>query len=78
MPPYHLTPTIMTAQTDPPRRAFLVTGAASGIGAATARRFIKVGWQVAINYAEASQHAAAAGIAAAATAPGQRAVAIEG
>ena len=68
----------MTTRTDTPRRAVLITGAASGIGAATARRFINEGWQVAINYAEASQHEAASGIAAAATAPGQRAIAIEG
>src|SRR5436190_2921923 len=36
-------------------RAILLTGAASGIGAATARRFVKEGWLVAVNYLDASQ-----------------------
>ncbi len=64
--------------TDQPRRAVLITGAATGIGAATARRFIKEGWQVAINCLDASQRDAADAIAAAATAPGQKAVVLEG
>ena len=68
----------MTTRADTPRRAILISGAASGIGAATARRFINEGWQVAINYAEASQREAANGIAAKATAPGQQAIAVEG
>ena len=60
------------------RRAILITGAASGIGAATARRFISEGWLVAINYLDASQRDAANGIAAGAAAPGQKAAALAG
>ena len=59
------------------QRAVLVIGAASGIGAATARRFIQEGWQVAINHLDASQHAAATALARSAG-PGPRAIAIEG
>ncbi len=59
------------------QRAVLVTGAASGIGAATACRFIQEGWQVAINHLDASQHAAATALARSAG-PGPRAIAIEG
>lgn len=59
-------------------RAILITGAASGIGAATARRFIAEGWNVAINHVDAGQRAAAAAIAAEARGPGQKAVALEG
>ena len=58
-------------------RSVLITGAASGIGAATARRFIAEGWAVAINYREAGQQAAAQAIADGAE-PRQRAIAIEG
>ena len=61
-----------------PRRAILITGAASGIGAATARRFIEEGWLVAVNYLDDSQRDAAAGIAAGAATPGQKAVALKG
>ena len=43
--------------------SILITGAASGLGAATARRFIAEGWQVAINYLDASQHEAATALA---------------
>jgi 3-oxoacyl-[acyl-carrier protein] reductase len=60
------------------RRVVLITGAASGIGAATARRFIREGWDVAINFLDASQRDAAQSLAASANAPGQRGVALEG
>jgi len=60
------------------RRAVLITGAASGIGAATARRFIREGWHVAINHLDADQRDAAQALAASTQAPGQRAVALEG
>ncbi len=60
------------------RRAILITGAASGIGAATARRFIKEGWQVAINYVDVSQREAALALAGSAVASGQKAVALQG
>ena len=43
-------------------KAILLTGAASGIGAATARRFVKEGWLVAVNYLDASQKDSAADI----------------
>lgn len=57
-------------------RTILITGAASGIGAATARRFLKEGWQVAINCIDQSQRAAAAAIAAGASA--QSSIVLEG
>ena len=59
-------------------RAVFVTGAATGIGAATARRFIKEGWSVALNYLDDGQRELAAGIASGATQPGQKAVALMG
>jgi NAD(P)-dependent dehydrogenase (short-subunit alcohol dehydrogenase family) len=55
----------------------LITGAASGIGAATARRFISERWSVAINYLEDGQRDSAINIARAAARPGQRAIAIK-
>ena len=61
-----------------PRRVALITGAASGIGAATARRFARQGWDVAINHLDAGQREAAGALVAGANAPGQRAIAIEG
>ena len=64
--------------TDSSRRAILVTGAATGIGAATARRFVREGWQVAINCIDASQREAAGAIAAEATAAGQKTIVLEG
>jgi 3-oxoacyl-[acyl-carrier protein] reductase len=64
--------------TAPDRRAILITGAASGIGAATARRFIKEGWLVAINYVDDAQREAALAIAGDAVAPGQKAVTLQG
>jgi 3-oxoacyl-[acyl-carrier protein] reductase len=63
--------------TPTPRRTVLLTGAASGIGAATARRFLREGWHVAINHLD-GQQAEAAAIAAHATAPGQRALCVAG
>jgi NAD(P)-dependent dehydrogenase (short-subunit alcohol dehydrogenase family) len=60
------------------RRAVLITGAASGIGAATARRFIKEGWLVAINYVDQTQREAAQSLAGSAVAPGQKAITLHG
>jgi NAD(P)-dependent dehydrogenase (short-subunit alcohol dehydrogenase family) len=60
------------------RRVVLITGAASGIGAATARRFVDEGWLVSLNHVDAAQRAAADAIATTASAPGQRAIALEG
>ena len=68
----------MTLPTEPTaRRVVLITGAASGLGAATARRFLREGWQVVINHLDAGQRDAAEQIVALATAPGQRAIAVE-
>ncbi|MFZ2653256.1 MAG: SDR family oxidoreductase [Burkholderiaceae bacterium] len=60
-----------------PTRSVLVTGAATGIGAATIGRFIKEGWQVAVNYLDASQREAATALAASGG-PLRRGIAIEG
>jgi NAD(P)-dependent dehydrogenase (short-subunit alcohol dehydrogenase family) len=65
----------MNAQTQ--QRSVLVTGAASGIGAATARRFIGEGWAVAVNYLDAGQHDAATALAGSGG-PGRCGIAIEG
>lgn len=59
-------------------RSVLVTGAATGIGAATARRFVKEGWSVALNYLDEGQRELAAGIAAGATRPAQKAITLMG
>ncbi len=59
-----------------PDCSILITGAASGIGAATARRFIQEGWRVAVNYLDASQRDAATALAAGA--PSGRGIAVEG
>jgi 3-oxoacyl-[acyl-carrier protein] reductase len=58
-------------------RSVLITGAASGIGAATARRFIQEGWAVAVNYRDASQHEAAT-VLAGGDGPRRLGIAIEG
>jgi len=69
----------MTTSTAPsePRRCAVITGAASGIGAATARRFLREGWNVVLDHLD-GQQAAAEAVAALATAPGQRAIAVRG
>ncbi len=59
-------------------RVVLVSGAASGIGAATARRFMKEGWRVALNHLDAAQKAAAEQIAAQLNVPASRSLAVEG
>src|SRR3954465_4576340 len=60
------------------RRVVLITGAASGIGAATARRFVREGWLAALNHVDASQRGAPEAIGAEATPPRERAIALEG
>ncbi len=59
-------------------RSVFITGAATGIGAATARRFVKEGWSVALNYLDEGQRALAAAIAASASQPGQKALTLMG
>ena len=68
----------MTTTMAHPRRAILITGAASGIGAATARRFIKEGWQVAINCIDHTQREAASSLASSASGVGQQSIVLEG
>ena len=68
----------MTATTQTAaRRSVLITGAASGIGAATAHRFIAEGWNVALNHLD-GQQAEVQAIAAQAQADGQRAIGVMG
>ncbi len=59
------------------RRTVLITGAATGIGAATARRFLREGWHVVINH-QGGQQAEAQALAALATLPGQQALCVAG
>jgi NAD(P)-dependent dehydrogenase (short-subunit alcohol dehydrogenase family) len=68
----------MSANATDVRRVVLITGAASGIGAATVRRFIRDGWDVAINHLDGTQRDAAQALVALAQRPGQRAITIEG
>jgi NAD(P)-dependent dehydrogenase (short-subunit alcohol dehydrogenase family) len=56
----------------------LISGAASGIGAATARRFMKEGWRVALNHVDAAQKPAAEQVAVKMQVPASRSVALEG
>lgn len=62
----------------PTTRSVFITGAATGIGAATARRFVKEGWSVALNYLDDGQRELAAGLAAGATKPGQKSITLMG
>ena len=59
-------------------RVVLISGAASGIGAATARRFLREGWHVARNHLDESQREAAEQIVAQVNVPGTRSFTIEG
>src|SRR5438309_9031987 len=47
----------VTPMNDPPRKVALVTGAATGIGRATAVRFAQHGFAVTINYSRSEQDA---------------------
>jgi 3-oxoacyl-[acyl-carrier protein] reductase len=68
----------MTSADRSEQRVALISGAASGIGAATARRFLREGWCVAINHVDASQRDAADQIAVQVNVPGTRSFPVEG
>ena len=68
----------MTSAGRSEERVVLISGAASGIGAATARRFLREGWQVAINHVDASQREAAEQIVVQVNVPGTRSFTVEG
>ncbi len=56
----------------------LISGAASGLGAATARRFLREGWRVAINHVDAAQKPAARDIVVQVNVPRTASFTIEG
>lgn len=56
----------------------LISGAASGLGKATARRFMREGWRVAINHVDAAQKDAAEQIVVQAKVPGSQSFTVEG
>jgi 3-oxoacyl-[acyl-carrier protein] reductase len=68
----------MTTSDRSEQRVVLISGAASGLGAATARRFLREGWRVAINHLDASQREAAEQIAVQVHVPVARSFAVEG
>jgi 3-oxoacyl-[acyl-carrier protein] reductase len=68
----------MTTTDRSEERVVLISGAASGLGAATARRFLREGWRVAINHLDASQREAAEQIAVQVHVPVARSFAVEG
>ena len=59
-------------------RVVLISGAATGIGAATARRFLREGWRVARNHLDDSQREAAEQIVVQVNVPGTRSFTMEG
>ncbi len=68
----------MTSAGRSEERVVLISGAASGLGAATARRFLREGWHVAINHLDASQRDAAQQIVVQVKVPGTRSFTVEG
>jgi 3-oxoacyl-[acyl-carrier protein] reductase len=68
----------MTSAGRSEERVVLISGAASGLGAATARRFLREGWHVAINHLDASQRDAAQQIVVQVKVPDTRSFTVEG
>jgi NAD(P)-dependent dehydrogenase (short-subunit alcohol dehydrogenase family) len=67
------------SQNSESRRSVLITGAASGIGAATARRFLREGWHVVVNHLEGQADQARAQVLdAQVLRPGQQALCLAG